>query len=171
MPTGSVSFVNTSNANAVLGRAPLTAGTGALFVPSSSIFFEQPRQLLTGDFNGDGIVDLLAMVDGGNSVQVLLGYGDGTFRDADSISAQLSGIVVGDFNGDGKLDLAMASGGTVTIFLGNGDGTFMGGYSSPLMQNLVLVAAGDFNGDGNQDVIQSLRRVPGRFPAKLPISG
>jgi hypothetical protein len=153
VPTGSVSFVNTSNGNALLGTAPLTPGTGALFFPSSSIFFEQPRQLVTGDFNGDGIVDLLATIDGGNSVQILLGYGDGTFRDGEGFSAQLSGIVVGDFNGDGKQDLAMASGGMVTIFLGNGDGTFMGGYSSPPMQSLALVAAGDFNGDGNQDLV------------------
>ena len=153
VPTGSVSFVNTSNANAVLGTAPLTPGTGALFFSSSSIFFEQPGQLVTGDFNGDGIVDLLATIDAGNSVQILLGYGDGTFRDGEGFSAQLSGIVVGDFNGDGKLDLAMASGGMVTIFLGNGDGTFMGGYRSSPMQSLALVAAGDFNGDGNQDLL------------------
>jgi hypothetical protein len=152
VPTGSVPFVDTSNANAVLGTAPLTPGTGVLFL-SSSIFFEQPRQLVTGDFNGDGIVDLLATVNGGNSVQILLGYGDGTFRDGESFSAQLNGIVVGDFNGDGKLDLAMASSGTVTIFPGNGDGTFTGGYQSPPMQSLALVAAGDFNGDGNQDLL------------------
>jgi len=153
VPTGSVSFVDTSNANAVLGTAPLTPGSGALFFSSSSIFFEQPRQLVTGDFNGDGIVDLLATVNGGNSVQILLGYGDGTFKDGESFSAQLNGILVGDFNGDGKLDLAMASSGTVTIFLGNGDGTFAGGYQSPPMQSLALVAAGDFNGDGNQDLL------------------
>jgi trimeric autotransporter adhesin len=153
VPTGSVSFVDTSNANAVLGTASLTPGTGALFFSSSSIFFEQPRQLVAGDFNGDGIVDLLATINGGNSVQVLLGYGDGTFRDGEDFSAQLNGIVVGDFNGDGKLDLAMASGGMVTIFLGKGDGTFTGGYQSPPMQSLALVASGDFNGDGNQDLL------------------
>ena len=66
--------------------------------------------------------------DGGNTVSVLLGNGDGTFAaKADyATGAGPRSVAVGDFNGDGKLDLATANGmaNSVSVLLGNGDGTF-----------------------------------------------
>lgn len=52
-----------------------------------------------GDFNGDGIPDLLGAGEG-----LLLGNGDGTFRDSPPLPAG-GWVAVGDFKGDGKLDL------------------------------------------------------------------
>ena len=39
-----------------------------------------PRSITTGDFNGDGHIDLATGNAGANTVSVLLGNGDGTFR-------------------------------------------------------------------------------------------
>ena len=81
---------------------------------------------VSGDFNGDGILDLATT--NGNSISVLLGNGDGTFtqKGGQPISAQTNvDLIIADFNGDGKLDLAvMDSTNVVSIWLGNGDGTF-----------------------------------------------
>ncbi|HEY6385579.1 MAG TPA: VCBS repeat-containing protein, partial [Candidatus Acidoferrum sp.] len=87
-----------------------------------------PTPVAVGDFNGDGIPDLLVSNRGTNNVSVLLGNGDGTFQAPinTAVGTLPSAVVVGDFNGDGKLDLAVANSGdgTVTVLFGNGDGTF-----------------------------------------------
>jgi hypothetical protein len=65
-----------------------------------------------GDFNGDGNTDLV--VTSGLSpvgvVTVLLGNGDGTFRNALTYGAGSApaSLAVGDLNGDGKPDLVIA---------------------------------------------------------------
>ena len=53
---------------------------------------------------------------------ILLGNGDGTFRNGVSLPAQFEFLVAGDFNGDGKQDLGVTYLGGVGILLGNGDG-------------------------------------------------
>lgn len=87
-----------------------------------------PTAVAVGDFNGDGIPDLVVANRGTNNMSVLLGNGDGTFQAPinTAVGTQPSALAVGDFNVDGKLDVAVAntSDGTVSILLGNGDGTF-----------------------------------------------
>ena len=80
----------------------------------------------SGDFNGDGKVDL-AVVDAATSTNlyILLGNGDGSFANPQTIAgiASISSIVSGDVNGDGKTDLVLAyNNGTVGVLLGNGNG-------------------------------------------------
>ena len=127
--------------------------------------FETPGAVAMGDFNGDGIPDLIAT--NANNVgsdpgvmTVLLGKGDGTFTPTASSpvsvgSAPIS-IAVGDFNRDGMEDLALVNfdGNNVTILLGNGDGTFTPATNSPLMVGSfpTSIAMGDFNGDGILDL-------------------
>ncbi len=72
--------------------------------------------VITGDFNGDGKLDLAVPNAnlGGNpivpGIMILLGNGDGTFQPNVNYGAGAnpSSVAVGDFNGDGRLDLVAA---------------------------------------------------------------
>ena len=153
-PTGTVSFLDISNDNAVLGTATLTAGTAGfnLVDAQNGAPGQGPSAITTGDFNGDGILDL-AMANGA----VLLGNGDGTFTEAQSLPASVAGssIVVGDFNGDGIPDLAIANedNNNIAVLLGNGDGTFTATASLQTGDEPQGIVTADFNGDGIPDLV------------------
>ncbi|MFZ0661702.1 MAG: Ig-like domain repeat protein [Acidobacteriaceae bacterium] len=156
-PTGSVSFLNTTDGNASLGSAELgTATPGENF---ASTFPDADGIPIVGDFNGDGIPDLAVINLYGNSVTVLLGHGDGTFTTASTtiVGGEPNEAVVGDFNGDGIADLAVANSldNTVTILLGKGDGTFTTKATISVGDRPWSIATGDFNGDGIPDLATS----------------
>ncbi len=114
--------------------------------------------IVTGDFDGDGKLDLAVTDSVGNTVTILLGNGDGTFGMPTTIpvGSGPDSIVAADFNNDGKLDLAIANFGdnTITLLLGNGDGTFTQAPGSPYagVNGPYQLAAADFNGDGKLDL-------------------
>jgi hypothetical protein len=132
-------------------------------LPNSFSEYAYTFSVATGDFNGDGIADVVVGQSGNSGstgVVVYLAKGDGTFYPGVSYgtSSQMRFVAVADFNGDGKLDIAATDvqAGIVQIFLGNGDGTFNTGAAyatdtgvSPAPQNVVI---GDFNHDGNMDL-------------------
>lgn len=134
-------------------------GTGT-FSAYSSLTTESARSntVATGDFNGDGIID---MVTGGNGGQVTVSYGngDGSFYVAETYSAgagQVNGVRVGDLDGDGVLDIAAinASNGAVYKLMGDGSGQFEVSLvtSNPLYGGSSLELA-DMNGDGALDIV------------------
>jgi len=113
-----------------------------------------PYFVTTGDFNGDGKLDVAVAVSGDNAVAVLLGNGDGTFQSSVEYPTMATplDVVVGDFNGDGKLDLAI-SGYSISVLLGNGDGSFHAPVLYPLPSTGLAIALGDINGDGKLDLV------------------
>ena len=120
----------------------------------------QPVFITTGDFNGDGKLDLAVANVGDDNISVLLGDGSGGFTAAPG-SPFAAGffpiaIAVGDLNGDGKLDLAVANIGSnaVTVLLGNGSGGFTAAPRSPFAvgTNPIALTIADFNGDGRADL-------------------
>ena len=133
------------------GDGTFTAG-GASYGYSSSF-----NVIATGDFNRDGIPDLIVSdFFAPQTVFVLIGKGDGTFTASASPitgSAFITSMVVADFNGDGLLDVAIGYQSAVGIYLGNGDGTFTQAPGSPINSNTGLsLVAGDFNHDGKVDL-------------------
>jgi Bacterial Ig-like domain (group 3)/FG-GAP-like repeat len=163
-PTGSFSILDSSDNNAVLGTAPLignASGPGFFNLPNLPNLGINQSFVREGDFNGDGIPDLVLnylTVVGDDSptwaVSVMLGAGDGTFTLAPGgpyYTAFFSGpIALGDFNGDGNLDLVING----FELLGNGDGTFTAGPAENLPDtNDIPIVVGDFNGDGKADLI------------------
>jgi hypothetical protein len=119
-----------------------------------------PGALAVGDFNGDGLMDVVTANASANTVSVLLGHGDGTFAPHSdyAVEGAPTSIVVGDFNGDGKLDIATLSGfdnAVVSVLLGLGDGTFKPFITTTAGTQGGSIAVGDFNGDGKLDVAVS----------------
>ena len=158
-PSGTVSFLDTSNSNAVLGSAALALSQTSLSFtnPQSPAISGQPLAVAVADFNGDGKADL-AVPSSSSSVTILFGNGDGSFTAGTQnipTGSTPSAIVAADFNGDGKVDLAVANtnSNSVTILLGNGDGTFTPSTLSPQTGSYPkAIAVGDFNGDGILDL-------------------
>lgn len=134
------------------------AGALAAGVPNTvSVSAVAFTTITSGDFNGDGKLDLVAANNQDGNISVLLGNGNGTFQPARNfpVSTLLTGIAAGDFNGDGKLDLIVAGGFNGIFFVpGNGDGTFKPAKriaGQTFHEYAYRVAVGDFNGDGHPD--------------------
>jgi hypothetical protein len=111
--------------------------------------------LAAADFNKDGKLDLVVASTTGNTLLVLLGKGNGTFKSPQAVTLDFSPQIVAtaDFNNDGKADLVAGGGGSLIVLLGNGDGTFQTGQAYTLAADLFRPAIGDLNGDGNPDLV------------------
>ncbi len=157
-PSGTVSFLDTSNGSASLGKAVLGSPISQLSFTTASMptVGRQSVFIVAADLNGDGKMDLLTTDAYDSDLTVLLGNGDGTFTPAPkpSTGGYPDCIAVGDYNGDGKPDIAFTNyyDGTLTIQFGNGDGTFTAGTTYTTGADPRQVMTGDFNGDGNLDL-------------------
>jgi hypothetical protein len=115
--------------------------------------------VLTGDFNGDDVPDLV--VTSGNLISLFVNDGHGSFTAGPSFALVGNAIVrsaVGDFDGDGKLDIAggTSDGGgtsTLTFFWGKGDGTFDPATTLSGPFGAISMIAADVNGDGFDDLL------------------
>jgi hypothetical protein len=138
-----------------------------------------PGSVVIADVDGDGKPDLIVADNCAigttycspeGAVGVLLGNGDGTFKDVVSYASGGSGFygsqaVVADVNGDGKPDVLVsnycslngcAEGGTVGVLLGNGDGTFQPAVVYSVVGDAGSLAAADVNRDGKVDLIVTI---------------
>ena len=147
-------------ANSTVNTVGILLGNGdGTFQPEVDYATGQyPNDVVVADFNGDGKLDLAVANFGseGNSVSILLGNGDGTFRPhVDyAVGGQPYGLAAADLNGDGKIDLIAANTPGVSVLLGNGDGTFQPfKFYGDAGEQTFAVALGDFNHDGILDVV------------------
>jgi hypothetical protein len=121
--------------------------------------------LASVDVNGDGKLDLVALIQNGNvtnGIAVLLGKGDGTFGpEVDTVTPFIGSFAVGDFNSDGHPDVFLSTTGSTAglLYLGKGDGTFQLARQVNLASGPVTVAAADVNGDGFLDIVTSAGEV------------
>lgn len=126
---------------------PASYGAGANTSPSG---------IAAGDFNHDGITDLVVANSASNTIGIFLGAGDGTFASPISYAAGTypTAVAVADFNNDGLPDIAVISAyrTSVSILMGNPDGTFQPARMVPAGSYGGLILASDFNGDGNVDL-------------------
>ena len=119
-----------------------------------------PFAISSGDFNGDGIADLVVTAADANSIALLIGQAAGRFATPlgfalDNIQSP-RGIAVADVNGDGNADLLVTGydSNAMTVLLGDGRNGFTRGatWFGPFIQPQG-VAVADFNRDGRADVV------------------
>jgi FG-GAP-like repeat len=140
-----------------------SGGFGATSLAISDVNHDGNLDVVVANCSPSGTQECTSFGSGAGVVGVLLGNGDGTFRDA--VSYDMGGlgagkVAIADINGDGPPDILVAScagmlcTNAVAILLGNGDGSFQapvpfdsGGLGA------ASVAAADLNRDGLPDVL------------------
>jgi hypothetical protein len=125
--------------------------------PATDSKEDKVRAVTTGDFDGDGKLDI-ASASQFTGLQMLLGKGDGTFASNKLYPAggSIHGVVAADFNHDKSLDLAFANNspnGGMTIVLGNGDGSFQAPVGYAAGGGTFGLDVADFNGDNYADIV------------------
>ena len=139
-------------------------GDGTFKAPLAFAVSQKPLVLTTGDFNGDGKVDIA--VASATNIFLLLGDGKGSFTLGKELAvvgagiegvSGIDGIVSSDLRGNGVFDLIVADLSTFSVYVlyGKGDGSF----ATPIAYSIespTAIAAGDFNGDGAPDIAVSL---------------
>jgi hypothetical protein len=135
----------------------------AQFVFEPSVEYGQmmsPAGMTSGDFDGDGDIDLATTADGPERVAILPNTGDGTFGPIVSSplpqSSSPRDLIAGDFDGDLDIDLAVAlrddPNGTIRILFNNGTGSFTMGPGIPVGDRPGGLSAADMDGDGDLDL-------------------
>jgi len=158
LPVGLCVFINacTNNYAAIKSSA-------SPFIISRINLHYKPYSVEIADLNGDKIKDLVIANAEDSSVTILLGTGNGNFREAKGspfpAGCMPNDIAIADFNKDGKPDLAFANHTKkyLTVLAGDGKGGFTPLKGSPFAVEVRPhthgVAVGDFNGDGNLDLL------------------
>ena len=128
--------------------------------------------LLSGDFNGDGLTDMMRQSNQGstNSVWILYSNGNGgfnntTFNSSDPLDLTSANLLPADYNGDGITDFIVQTKlsytNTIVIYYSNGNGSFSRQqYASPsesLDNTNANLIPGDFNGDGRTDFMNQTK--------------
>ena len=158
-----------STISVLIGGGSGGSGDGPFGVYTAYPLNGAPASIVTGDFNGDDIVDLAVSEADRDGIEVLLGrgsagIGDGTFGSPSSFptGAEPRGMATDDFDRDGIVDIAVASSGEdlVSLLFGNGssgigDGTFSPPVGYAVGERPRSLTVGDFDSDGIGDLAVS----------------
>jgi flagellin len=133
-----------------LGR---NIGTG-VFTPGSAVTGQEgSNEGISGDFNGDGNLDLAVNNLLVGQVRVSFGDGRGSFSGGTTLTfagvGLASSLRVADFNGDGRDDILGQSNGNLYVATSNGST-----FAAPtlLASGISDATVGDFDADGRQDI-------------------
>jgi hypothetical protein len=156
----------------------LNNGDGTFQGSASVALNGQALDVVVGDVNADGKLDLAATTIGSRisgyyigyyggtypiytsvgQLKVLLGNGDGSFTAVETEElgdGRFFSAALGDLDGDGDLDAALSNwdGNELKVLLGNGDGTFGAPQGWEVGAAAQQVDIADLNGDGKPDLV------------------
>lgn len=126
--------------------APITIATGETLL----------QDVVTGDFNGDGKLDLASTTFGLSANLVYaVGRGDGHFADAVTVAAHgAEGLIAaGDLNEDRRDDLVLVVNQQPAVALANPGGGFFEPVAWTSSVNPRILAVADIDGDKHLDVV------------------
>ena len=153
---GRMDIVYTHEAHPVRGvRVFFGNGSGGFADGPISELGGVPRILRTADMNRDGIVDLVAAV---NGLEVGRGLGDGRFVWTRHAVAGPD-FELGDLDRDGIIDAVVSTWPGIQTLLGNGDGTLRSTATFRSDTVFYGIALGDTTGDGVLDVAAAIATV------------
>jgi len=155
-----VSFGDPLGAVSVGIQVFLGRGDGTLRAPINTASIQEAYHVATGDFNGDGKLDIATTGFPPNiGVFVAFGRGDGSFlppTNYDRDYSYLNDIKAADVDGNGRLDLIVArQNGDVTVLPGQANGRFGSPRRLVISPTAIVskVFVGDFNSDNKPDII------------------
>ncbi|CAF5068317.1 unnamed protein product, partial [Rotaria sp. Silwood1] len=119
-----------------------------------------PASVTVYDLNNDSYMDILTSNMISDSIGILFGYGDGSFKDiqtyASGIGTSPDYAAAADFNNDTILDIAVAFYGTgdigILLGYGNGNFSFIMAYKTGSDTGVQHLNFGDFNDDYYLDI-------------------
>ncbi len=156
-PNGNVQFTSSGTAIATRSATPVTQTLAAPANAPSGAASTGTLFSVVGDFNQDGLPDLAVTNLADDTISILLGNGDGTFKPPVSYPAGSGpyAIAVSDFNADGYQDLVVTNlfDNTISVYLGKGDGTFAAKTTFATGTEPFSVTVADLNHDGIADVV------------------
>jgi hypothetical protein len=118
-----------------------------------------PQDVVSGDLDGDGHIDLAVACPYEGVISVLLGRGDGTFQPRQDLVGSPVGSLAppADLDGDGHADLTTTdwTGGTADVLLGDGQGSFAPRLSFRTGRSPDGVLTADLDKDGLPDIVTS----------------
>jgi flagellar hook assembly protein FlgD len=131
--------------------------------------------IATGDLNGDGNLDLVAVNYTGGNASVFLGNGLGGFSAPVlyDTGATPKACMLKDMNGNGTLDLVTADDvpNAVAVLQGDGHGGFSAPVLYPVGASSQEITVTDLNNDGRLDIVSVNDLNPGYVSILLATSG
>ncbi len=105
--------------------------------------------------NGDSNLDFIVASEFNNSVNVLLGTGNGEFAPAVNYTTagDATGAAIGDMDDDGDKDLVISNGSSAAVMNNDGNGVFSAAFNWSVGTSTRDVVIGDFDNDGDQDIV------------------
>jgi len=129
----------------------------------------QPQAVAAGDFNRDGVPDLVVTLnDPKTNLALVAGLGDGSFalpvHFANATGFDSPAVAAVDLDNDGNLDVVVGHGiacyqapcipaTSITVMRGRGDGTFQAPQVIDVGSDTAAIGVGDFNRDALSDLV------------------
>ena len=157
--------------------SPITSGINPLGYTAVRYCSEIWDRVEFGDFNGDGLTDVMNLTDSGNYIMYSDGVGTLTSQKQSSWPDKNHYMELGDFNGDGKTDMLLTgwsknpnAGGWSEwcICYSKGDYSFARQYfTKPFDSRTKQLFIADFNGDGFDD-FQAIDNTSSGYDTTVP---